>query len=202
MKDLLKAIISGIIIVLGVMCYLSIEDKVVGAFIFNIGLVAILTFEFNLYTGKIGYIVCEKISYVKRVLIILLGNFIGAVGTSYLVLMTRYGVKVADKAKLLSDIKLNDDLLSILILAIFCGVFMFLAVDGFKHIKHEIGKYLLIILCIMGFILGGFEHSIADIVYLTLAQTLFTIEGMLVILVALIGNGLGAIIIPLIKKVS
>ncbi len=202
MKDLLKAIMAGIMIVLAATCYLSIEDKVIGAFVFNLGLITILTFELNLFTGKVGYIVCEKLSYIKRVLIIILGNFIGTVSVSYLVLMTRYGEKVASKAELLAEAKVNDSLISILILAIFCGIFMFLAVDGYKNIKHEIGKYLLIILCIMGFILAGFEHSIADMVYLTLANSIFTINGMLVIVVALIGNGIGAIIIPLLKKVS
>ena len=52
---------------------------------------------------------------------------------------------------------MNDDLLSIFILSIFCNILMFIAVDGFKNNPHEIGKYVGIFLGVTVFILCGFE---------------------------------------------
>ncbi len=200
MKDLVKAILSGFIITVAVICYFSVEDKVVAAFLFNIALATILIYELNLYTGKIGYIVENDLKYVKRVLIIILGNFIGVVSSSYLFMLTRYGSKVVEKAEALATVKLDDNLLSAFILAIFCGFLMFIAVDGFKKAKHEVGKYVLFILCIMVFVLSGFEHSIADISYLTFASKLWSVEAMIFLVAMLAGNAVGAIIIPLAKR--
>ncbi len=201
MKDFLKAFLSGLVVTIAVICYFSVSDKIVGAFLFNIALATILIYELNLYTGKIGYIVENGFDYVKRLLIIVLGNFVGVVFTSYMFMYTRYADKVIEKAVELSDIKLSDSLLSIFILAIFCGFLMFVGVDGFKKCRHEVGKYLLFSLCIMVFVMAGFEHSIANISYLTFASSLWSVEAFIFILVALLGNAVGAIIIPVFNKV-
>ena len=61
---------------MGGVVFLSCENKVVGSFLFSLGLISVLVFGFNLYTGK----VCNK-DYLKKplnLLIIWVGNFIGA----------------------------------------------------------------------------------------------------------------------------
>ncbi len=200
MKDLFRAVLSGFIITVAVICYFSVEDKIIGAFLFNIALATILIFELNLYTGKIAYIVENDFKYIKRVLIILLGNIIGVISSCYLFTVTRYADKIIEKADALVEVKLNDNLLSIIVLAIFCGFLMYIAVEGFKKANHEIGKYLIFILCIMVFVMAGFEHSIADVAYLTFANAIWSLESLIFILIALAGNAVGAIIIPTLKK--
>lgn len=54
-KIFVPAVYSGLCIGIGGMVYLNCENKVVGAFMFCIGLLTILLFGFNLYTGKVGY---------------------------------------------------------------------------------------------------------------------------------------------------
>lgn len=50
-KIFVPAVYSGLCIGIGGMVYLNCENKVVGAFMFCIGLLTILLFGFNLYTG-------------------------------------------------------------------------------------------------------------------------------------------------------
>jgi len=42
-------------IAIGGTVFLSIENKVIGASLFSIGLFGVLIYNLNLYTGKIGY---------------------------------------------------------------------------------------------------------------------------------------------------
>ena len=57
---LIKGIYAGILIGIGGTAYLAIENKIAGAFIFSLGLLTICIYSFNLYTGKIGYILVNK----------------------------------------------------------------------------------------------------------------------------------------------
>lgn len=76
---LIKSILAGVMIGVGCNVYLSCENKYIGALLFSIGLITILIFEFNLYTGKVCYIPKKGISFTKQVLIILIGNIIGCI---------------------------------------------------------------------------------------------------------------------------
>ena len=77
MKDFIKSVLAGIMIGIGGTIYLSIDNKVVGASLFGIGLFMIVIYGFNLYTGKIGYLVDNfNFKYIKMLVITLIGNFI------------------------------------------------------------------------------------------------------------------------------
>ncbi len=193
MKDFIKAFLAGIIIVIAVVVYLSIENKIVGAFVFNIALVSIVVFDFNLYTGKIGYLLDNGVKYFKYIIILILGNLLGVITASYMFLGTRYANYLVEKARLLVDLKLSDNIISILILSIVCGILMYIGVHGFKTVKEEIGKYLIIILAIMTFVLIGVEHSIANTVYFTLAGG-WSLQAFGYFCIMLIGNAIGAIL--------
>ena len=56
---------------------------------FSIGLLTICTYQMNLYTGKIGYVLVNKFNYVFELLLSLLGNFIGTFFVGFLVRHTR-----------------------------------------------------------------------------------------------------------------
>ncbi len=200
MKIFIKSFLAGMLITLSVTVYLLIENKYLGSFLFSFGLITILVFKFYLYTGKVGYIINEKASYILKVLLIAIGNALGCIVTSFLIMNTRIYETFKDSANLISAIKLSDDFLSILILSIFCGVLMFIAVDNFKTKKEDNSKYFIVVLAVMVFLLSSFEHSIANIAYLNYGNLLFTIDGLLFILVVLLGNAIGTMIIPLCKK--
>lgn len=200
MKDFIKSVLAGIMIGIGGTIYLSLDNKVVGASLFGIGLFTIVVYGFNLYTGKIGYLVDNfNFKYIKMLVITLIGNFIGTFLVGYILKFTRIYSLIHDKAKSLVDIKLDDSLVSILILAFFCGILMYLAVNTYKENK-DIGKYLGVFLGVIVFILCGFEHCIANMYYFSVANA-WNVNALLYLLIMILGNSLGGMLIPLCNKV-
>ena len=64
LKILVKAILAGVMISIGGTIYLALDNKMLGAFLFSIGLFSICAYGFNLYTGKIGYVIDNKPKYL------------------------------------------------------------------------------------------------------------------------------------------
>lgn len=200
MKDFIKSVLAGIMIGIGGTIYLSLDNKVVGASLFGIGLFMIVIYGFNLYTGKIGYLVDNfNFKYIKMLVITLIGNFIGTFFVGYIFMFTRIYSLIHDKAKLLVNVKLDDSLISILILAFFCGILMYLAVNTYKENK-DISKYLGVFLGVIVFILCGFEHCIANMYYFSVAN-IWNLNTLLYLLIMILGNSLGGMLIPLCNKV-
>ncbi|MBQ6285023.1 MAG: formate/nitrite transporter family protein [Bacilli bacterium] len=189
---LIKGIYAGIMIGIAGCVYLSVENHVMGSFLFALGLLTICMYGMNLYTGKIGYVLINKATYLFELLFTLLGNFIGTFVVGKLILLTRFK-SIGQAAKKIGMLKLNDNLLSIFILAFFCGILMYIAVNNHKKISGEIGKYIGIFLCVMVFILCGFEHSIANMFYFS-AGSLWSFKTLLYVLVMVAGNSVGSIL--------
>lgn len=197
---LIKSILAGIMIGIGGTIYLSLDNKIVGSILFAIGLFIIVVYSFNLYTGKIGYLINNfNKKYIRELIITLIGNFIGTFFVGFILKYTRIYNMISEKAKILADIKLNDTLISILILSFFCGILMYLAVNTYKEAK-DIGKYLAVFLGVIVFILCGFEHCIANMYYFSVSST-WSLNTLLYLLVMILGNSLGGILIPLCNKV-
>ena len=197
---LIKSFLAGIMIGIGGTIYLSLDNKIVGSILFAIGLFIIVVYSFNLYTGKIGYLINNfNKKYIRELIITLIGNFIGTLFVGFILKYTRIYTMISEKAKTLADIKLNDTLISILILSLFCGILMYLAVNTYKEVK-DTGKYLAVFLGVIVFILCGFEHCIANMYYFSVSST-WSLNTLLYLLVMILGNSLGGILIPLCNKV-
>lgn len=194
----LRAFATGIAIAIGGIVYLSCENRYLGAFLFGTGLFVILSFGFNLFTGKVGYAVENKPSYISSLLVIWLGNFAGTALSTFLVLNTRICC-IADKASDMCDTKLADSPLSIFILAAFCGLLMFIAADGYKTITNSAGKILAVFLPVVVFILSGFEHCVANMFYFTLAKA-WSGKAFVWLMIMTLGNSVGGILIPILRK--
>lgn len=165
--------------------------KWVGAILFSIGLFTVFTFRLDLYTGKVGYAVENKPSYLVDLVVIILGNFVGALIIGQMIPMPEAAEVLIVDAKLGGDI----DWWRVFCKGVFCGMLMFIAADYYKTQK----KYLATFVCVPVFILAGFEHSIADMFYFCASGT-FTLDAFLFILVVIVGNAVGGILIPLCKK--
>ena len=183
-------------IAIGGTVFLSIENKVIGASLFSIGLFGVLIYNLNLYTGKIGYLITNfNLKYIKELIITLIGNFIGACSVGFILRYTRIYDNIYEKALNLANIKLNDNILSIFILSIFCGLLMYYAVNGFKK-QTDFGKYLVVYLGVAVFILCGFEHCIANMYYFSVAD-IWSLKTLGYTGIMVLGNSLGSFIIPL-----
>lgn len=183
-------------IAIGGTVFLSIENKVIGASLFSIGLFGVLIYNLNLYTGKIGYLIINfNLKYIKELIITLIGNFIGACSVGFILRYTRIYDKIYEKSLMLVNTKLNDNILSIFILSIFCGLLMYYAVNGFKK-QTDFGKYLVVYLGVAVFILCGFEHCIANMYYFSVAD-IWSLKTLGYTGIMVLGNSLGSFIIPL-----
>ena len=200
--DLLGAFCAGAMIAIGAIVYLSCESKVVGAFLFAVGLMAICQFGMNLFTGKIGYTVYKGDSVIKKIgfmLTVWIGNFIGTLSFGSLFALTKGAV--VEKARTLCENKLASGFILPLILGIFCGILMFIAVDVYKR-NEGIAKFLGIFICVPVFILSGFEHSIADMAYFALCGKLLSPAALLFLFAVTVGNTVGGMIIPAYLRIT
>lgn len=183
-------------IAIGGTVFLSIENKVIGASLFSIGLFGVLIYNLNLYTGKIGYLITNfNLKYIKELIITLIGNFIGACSVGFILRYTRIYDKIYEKSLILANTKLNDNILSIFILSIFCGLLLYYAVNGFKK-QTDFGKYLVVYLGVTVFILCGFEHCIANMYYFSVAD-IWSLKTLGYTGIMVLGNSIGSFIIPL-----
>lgn len=190
--SLVKSILGGICISIGGVAYLMAENKIIGAGLFCIGLFLILSFGFYLYTGKIGDIVNSPSITIPQLPITLIGNFIGTFTVAYLLSYTRFNSSLVTE---ICSIKLNDSPTSIFILSIFCGILMYLGVNGYKNINNSVGKYLSIFFAVMVFILAGFEHCVANMFYFSLVGAWGSLHTWAYLSIMVVGNSIGSILI-------
>ena len=186
MRILIRSFLAGVLVSMGGVVYLMSSDKVSGSFLFSFALFAIVNLNLNLYTGKIGYLVLNlNWKYVGMLGITLVGNFLGTLCTAFLIRLTR--MDIMDTVAKVTQVKLDDSYISMFVLAIFCGMLMFLGVDLFRSIESYVGKALSIIFVVMIFIVSGFEHCIADMFYFNLAGNL----NFVTLAVLILGNSVG-----------
>lgn len=196
-----SAVLAGIMIGVGGTVNLSIGG-VAGSFLFAVGLFSIVVFGLNLFTGKVGYLLEQPVTYLMDLVVIWCGNLIGTYLTGLAVRHTRIYEKIGQPEKVgaIVDAKLSDGMLSIFILSIFCGLLMYIAVDTYKKNSNPISQVIAIFVPVSVFILSGFEHVVANMFYFSLAN-IWNVRALLLILVMTIGNSLGALLIPLYKKI-
>ena len=194
----ISAIFAGICISTGAAIFLSLDNKIVGSFLFAIGLFLVLTFSLNLFTGKICYALDNKPSYIIDIILIWLGNLVGCLFMAAILGQTRIA-GLSEKALSLCNVKLADSYISLFILGVFCNFFIYIAVEGFKNNSHELGKYLGIFLGVMGFILAGTEHCVADMFYYNMAFN-YSVNAIIKLLVITAGNTVGGICINYVCK--
>lgn len=199
-NDIKKSVLSGIMISIGGIVYLSciaLNLKPLGAFLFAAGLYTICTYDFNLYTGKVGYIANQfkNLKYLSLVIITLIFNLLS---TYILGFLCAYAFPlIVEPAKSIYNAKFETSLLKLFISGIFCGLLMFLSVDTWKK-GSKIGVFIYIPI----FILCGFDHSIANSFYNGVANGLnaFSLQNLWIVLVVILGNAAGGMLIPLLTR--
>ena len=97
------------------------------------------------------------------------------------------------------EAKIGDAWYSTFILAVFCGMLMFLAVDTFKTVDSGFMKTVAVILPIAVFIVAGFNHCIADMYYISAANA-WSLDAAVYVLIVTAGNAVGSVIIAFFKK--
>ena len=173
-----KSIAASLLIGLGDYVLLKLGSPL-GPVLFAFGLLGVCILGANLFTGKCGFVLEDKIK--PSVLItILITNLISGYLFGLLFSACDGGLIAAAQDKVASW----DISWSFLIRSIMCGVIMYLAVAMYRK-----GSPLGIIYGIPLFIFCGFQHCIANIITLGVAQT-FDWS----IILAIVGNFAGSIL--------
>jgi len=198
LKTFVSAILAGACIGFGGVAFLSLDSKVLGALFFTVGLFVICSFGLHLYTGKVCYVFQNDKFYALMVPVIWLGNLVGTGAVALMVRLSRIAV-LAEKAGALCQIKLEDSYLSLFLLAILCNIFIYIGVEGYKTITHEVGKYLALFFGVMVFILCGYEHCVANMFYFSVAGA-WSGHAVVCMLVMTLGNAVGGVVFPLVRS--
>ena len=179
-----KSIGAALLISLGVFALLKLGNPI-GPIIFAFGLLGVCYMGLNLFTGKCGFFIEDKIK-IKDLVIILVINLIFGylIGLMYSI-TDKDIVNVAIKKIATWDISIAFFIKSVL-----CGMIMYIAVLMYKK-----GSPFGIIYGIPLFIFCGFQHCIANIITLGVART-FDYS----IFICIIGNFIGSLLMWLVSK--
>ena len=173
-----KSVGASILISLGVYALLKLGNPI-GPVIFALGLLGVCYMGQNLFTGKCGFVIEDKIK-ILDLLIILIVNLIAGylIGLMYSTMDTEIFKNAVTK------VATWDFSLTIFLKSIMCGVIMYICVIMYKK-----GTPLGILFGIPLFIFCGFQHCIANIITLGVARSIHSS-----IIICIIGNFIGSLI--------
>ena len=210
---IIDGILSGITLGVGGMVSFSSDNRYVGAFLFSLGLFTIVQFRYGLFTGKVGYIVNREPAYILEVLVTLISNAAGTFVSAILLRQTRFFTTVVsgmeqtieERVSAAVDGKIHDEPLSIFVLAAFCGMLMFTAVEVNRQCRAKgnfVGALFGVVFPVVVFIICGFNHCIADMFYYFFCGCPDVPAALLYFVLAILGNAAGGMLIPAMKKLS
>lgn len=180
-KLIKKSILAGLLIGIAACMYMACINKYVGSLLFSIGLIAVLLLEANLFTGKIGYV--NSYQKLKEAVIILVFNLL----TAFLIGLA-YKYCISDTNAVV-DRFYNYVWYKVLFKGFGTGILIYLGVELYKKSNN----FIPVVLSIMGFILAGFSHCVADACYIAIAG--LSLEGLGYIGLVIIGNSIGSLLI-------
>ena len=149
----IKSLLAGVFIGLACLVYLNVGG-VAGACLFAFGLLGVVVYGLNLYTGKAGLVDSWRAVALLFGVILPL-NIVGCYVASHLA-----GAEAREMARHIVDVRLGNGPLRNLFLSMPCGVIMYTAVRFAKQ-----GQMLPLLFGVPLFILCGFPHCIADTTY-------------------------------------
>ena len=186
MKKYLELIVkgAGAALLIGLGDYVLLKaGNPVGPVLFSFGLLGVCVLGLNLFTGKCGFLIEDKIRVFDLGLILVSNLVFGYLFGAMFGLADGEVVSAA-----VSKVGGWELSLAFLIKAILCGMIMYLAVKLYKK-----GTSLGVLIGVPLFIFSGMQHSIANVITLGVSLE-FSLGLVLIILLCVLGNFLGAIL--------
>jgi formate/nitrite transporter FocA (FNT family) len=166
-----------------------------GAILFSVGLMTIVTFNLDLFTGKAGLLITKEIKPM-RLIAIWFENFYWSIIATLFICLTPIADKIYPVARNIVEIRVANGPLTNTMLGIFCGLLMYAAVSGFRSGAH----FAILVFPVAAFIMSGFNHCVADMFYTMLGAQSFSDYFPLIF--TTIGNVIGANMIPAYKMIE
>ena len=150
--------------------------KMLVGFVFCLGLVLVIVGGAELFTGNNLIVMAwasgkvSTQSLLRNWIIVYIGNFIGALGTVMMVILSKQytfaGGSVGETALVIANSKLQFDFVQAVALGVLCNALVCLAVWMTYSARSTIDKIAAILLPIAAFVAAGFEHSIANMYFI------------------------------------
>lgn len=194
-ENLKNSSLAAFMISIGCLVFLSCDNKYIGAALFSIALFLICQFKLLLFTGKVGFLGSnfEK-KLLNKVILSLVMNVLICFILGLIFSFTY--PDLIEKVKDISTYKISQNPFSIFIRSILCGVIMFSAVYLFQEHRNSLGIFI----GIPVFILANFEHSIANTFYLSMSYKIFSLYGIMFLILNILGNAIGSILFAYLVK--
>ncbi|MFE8699477.1 formate/nitrite transporter family protein [Cytobacillus sp. FJAT-54145] len=187
-KYLLKSALAGIYIGFGIMISFRLGEyfhdgtspatMMMVAIFFGIALVLIMYGKAELFTGNT---MTFTMSSLKRAtswkdtlenwLYCYFGNLMGAFFFAIIILLTGL-FSSPDKSQLLMEVasyKMNTSIIEVFFRAILCNWLVCLAVWIPMHVKGDGANIAVMMLLVFGFVISGYEHSVANMVLFSIS---------------------------------
>lgn len=204
-RTFLLGVFAGILIAIGGainLCLSSMGQPIWGGVFFSFGLMCVCILQANLFTGKVGYVLERDKRFAIDVLIMAVGNMVGALAIGYLCGAIMPGWNLSVDTKLLYGD--NATWWGCLLRAILAGVFVYLAVECFRVIPSFPAKLVLVCLSIATMVLLGCNHSVANAFYFGYGQIVLPgfdgLNATFSVMVAMVGNAVGSILVYLLQN--
>jgi len=182
LKTFILAILAGIFIalaaILSVVSSISFDNysnaKIMSALVFPIGLMLVILMKTELFTGNSLLVIpllnkdIKLKQLLKNWLIVYLGNLFGSLLISLLIVNTPLKDVIASSFIKIANTKTSLSLLSSIIFGILCNFLVCLSVFLASNAKTITEKVIVIFLPIFVFVALSFEHSVANMSYLSL----------------------------------
>ena len=204
-KTFRLGILAGVLIGIGGVVNLqlcSMGQPVWGAVFFSFGLMCVCLLGANLFTGKVGYVLEKDKGYTFDVVIMAIGNIVGAMAVGYISGLILKDWTVATQTKFLYGE--GATWYGCLLRSVGAGVFVYLAVECFRRLPSLPAKLVMVCLSIATMVLLGCNHSIANVFYFSYAQIAIAgfdgVNATVSVLVAIVGNAIGSILVYLLQN--
>lgn len=204
----LMAICSGVIIGVGGFAFLTSVallggwGRLIGGLLFSLGIFVIVTFEMRLFTGMVADIPEMKAKELWKLAVCFIGNALGVALSACIAYCTPLGGVVSAQGAEVIAAKLQAEnwAVSALCSSILCGVLITLSVKSAKAAPQKgLSATVGVIFPIVVFAFCGFDHSVANMLYLYyLGEFSWQIVGYVLLTIA--GNILGGVALPLVLK--
>ncbi len=194
LKTLINSLIAGIIFAIVGAMYIYF-DNYIGMFSLGIGFILCLLYAYDAYLIKLPYVFDNNPIYFLETIVSLIGNILGAMLIGGILHLTPFYNN--DILNVFRDNYVNLNHFEILFYGFINGILIYFGVNTYKKAEQPIARFLVLILCIIG--CGAFLN-----VNIGFASFLFTakFEGRLwsKFFTILLGNSLGLLLVPLLRK--
>jgi formate/nitrite transporter len=156
--------------------------RVMGGMVFSLGLAIVMISGAELFTGNNLIVMAwasgtvSTVAVLRNWLIVYIGNFVGAAGLAVMVVLSHHldmnGGRVGLTVLTTAAAKISPDVVTLFVKGVLCNLLVCLGVWLAYAGRSVTDKIAALVLPISAFVAAGFEHSVANMYFLSVAWLL------------------------------